>query len=298
MAEALTPALARRRGRRSLASESVLCAALMFGSPALAAPTTADDVDPNASPAGESLSTGDPRVVVLNEEGHALYAVGDYRRAVERFLQAYAIEPDPNLLFNVASCYEELGDSDAALEKYVAFLDGVGGDHEGRPRAEKAIERLVTHREASEAAQKPTSPKPEPAPPLQAAPRPPASPPAQPARDPAWLPWVGLGGGAALGALGVTLYAMGASDHGDLSGARGFGDPNAVTPLTRSQADDLVRSGNAKKAVGATLASVGGALAASYLVWWWIDPVAETSVRRVDVSIDRSEMSVTLIEQF
>jgi hypothetical protein len=68
--------------------------------------------------------------------------------------------------------------------------------------------------------------------------------------------------------------------------------------LTRSEAGDLIRSGNAKKTLGATLASVGGALAASYLVWWLIDPLAETNANRLDLAVHHSGMSVVLSESF
>src|SRR5688500_15364231 len=68
---------------------------------------------------GTQGSTG---VAQLNEEGAALYAARDYRRAIEKFIQAYAVDADPNLLFNIARCYEELGETDAAIEKYEVFV--------------------------------------------------------------------------------------------------------------------------------------------------------------------------------
>src|SRR5512147_1101856 len=80
----------------------------------------------------EPPAPGAERVVELNEQGNALYASGDYRRAAELFLQAHAIDEDPNLLFNIGSCYEALGDIDAALEKYRAFLASPDADPEGR----------------------------------------------------------------------------------------------------------------------------------------------------------------------
>src|SRR5690606_3466468 len=62
---------------------------------ALAPPAAAADPRPSSAPA-DSAS-----VTQLNEEGAALYAARDYRRAIEKFIQAYAIDADPNLLFNI-----------------------------------------------------------------------------------------------------------------------------------------------------------------------------------------------------
>src|ERR687884_14472 len=54
----------------------------------------------------------------LTDEGLAAYRARDFRHATEKFLQAYAMQPDPNLLFNLGRCYEALGDNEAAQEKY------------------------------------------------------------------------------------------------------------------------------------------------------------------------------------
>jgi hypothetical protein len=235
---------------------------------------------------------GDERVVQLNEEGSELYAAGDYRRAAERFLQAYAVDQDPNLLFNVASCYEGLGDLDAALEKYRAFLADPAAEAEGRPRAEAAIERLTAELADRQAA------KPAPAPVVAPAPRV-AVALEEPPSNPAWLPWVGLGGGAALGVLGATLYAMGAADHADVTDAPGYGDGESVTPMTRSQANALVRSGNTKKAFGMTSASVGGALAVASVAWWLIDPLAQAKTSgKVDLAVSGAAAQVTVKGSF
>ncbi|HTV22205.1 MAG TPA: tetratricopeptide repeat protein, partial [Polyangiaceae bacterium] len=99
------------------------------------APTTARAVDNRPSPPPASASS----VAQLNEEGAALYAARDYRRAIEKFIQAYAVDSDPNLLFNIARCYEELGEIDAAIEKYETFLKTPGADTRGRQRARESL---------------------------------------------------------------------------------------------------------------------------------------------------------------
>jgi len=229
-------------------------------------------------------SAGSERVVALNEEGGALYAAGDYRRAAERFLQAHAVDEDPNLLFNIASCYEALGDIDAALEKYRAFLAATDADPEGRPRAEQAIARLT------ELGSPPTAPPQPPAAPAPAISTPPAEPADTAAHDAGWVPWAGLGGGVALGALGAAFYWSGAADHGEVTDAPGFDDPDSVAGMTRSRADALVRSGDTKKAIGVASASAGAALIVGSVVWWLIDPANPPSASTpLDVTLNSSE---------
>lgn len=251
---------ARRPGRIRLA----VLACLVAGS-AAAQETGPPDTSVQAPP-----NAGDARVVELNERGSSLYSAGDYRRAVELFLQAYAVDGDPNLLFNIAACYEGLGDRDGAIEKYRAFLADPNADPEGRPRAEGAITRLL----ATENAQPPKPPL-EPlvapaatssAPPVTSPTRAPAVTGPEPG-SPEWLPWAVLGGGAALGAVGVTLYLMGAADHREVTEAPGYDDPNAVVHSSRERAEALVESGDTKKWIGATTAAVGGAAVIGYVLW-------------------------------
>jgi tetratricopeptide (TPR) repeat protein len=213
---------------------------------------------------------GSERAIALNEEGSALYAAADYRRAAERFLQAYAVDEDPNLLFNIASCYEALGDIDAALEKYRAFLAAPNADPEGHPRAAQAIARLTE----LESLPVPTpQPPPAPAPARSTA----AAPTDTGARDARWVPWVGLSGGLVLGALGATFYWMGAADHAEVTDAPGFDDRDAVASITRGRADELVRTGDTKKAIGVASASAGVALIVGSVVWWLVDPMHPTN---------------------
>jgi hypothetical protein len=234
----------------------------LLASAALAlAPSAARAVDNRPSPAPANTSS----VAQLNEEGAALYAARDYRRAIEKFIQAYAIDSDPNLLFNIARCYEELGETDAAIEKYETFLKTPGADTRGRQRARESLAAL---REAKNGAPPSVEPSAEPSrSPTTAGPE--AAPvPAAPNDEPSGsvLPWVVLGGSAAFAVVGTTFYLMGASDHSKVTDARGYGDPGAVAEMTRREADDLVSSGDTKKLVGGISFGLAGALAATYVV--------------------------------
>jgi hypothetical protein len=75
----------------------------------------------------------------LSDEGTQLYQDRDYRKASEKFLQAYGIDPDPNLLYNIAKCYEALGDKAAAIDKYEQFVNAPGADSVGRVKAQEAL---------------------------------------------------------------------------------------------------------------------------------------------------------------
>lgn len=198
-------------------------------------------------------------VAQLNEAGAALYAARDYRRAIEKFIQAYAIDPDPNLLFNIARCYEELGELDAAIEKYEAFSTAPGADTRGRQRARESLAAL---REARDVAR----PEPEPAVP-RAADAGEATPSrAEELQGEAVMPWVALGAGVAFAAVGTTFYVLGARDHDEVTDASGFGERGQVVGMTRREASDLVSSGDTKKLVGGLSLGVAGVLAATYVV--------------------------------
>jgi tetratricopeptide (TPR) repeat protein len=210
-----------------------------------------------------SEADGISTVAQLNEEGADFYAKRDYRHAIERFIQAYAVDGDPNLLYNLARCYEELGEPAAAIEKYEAFLAAPGADAAGRQRARQSLEALRKSQRAQKRAQ---TMEPQPSSDEQ----PVGSVALQPQDDGTGqtrvLPWLTLGGGVALAAVGTTFYALGVGDHGQVEDADGYGDPNVVSSMTRREAEELVSSGDTKKLVGGISLGIGGALLATYVV--------------------------------
>lgn len=232
----------------------VVAASMALGFAAAPA-AAANEARPATAPANQAS------VAQLNEEGAAFYAARDYRRAIEKFIQAYAIDEDPNLLFNIARCYEELGEVDAAIEKYENFLKTPGADTRGRQRAR---ESLATLRASKETPSAEVSPAADASPPPQDAQPGAASP--QATEDSNLLPWLTLGGSVAFAALGTTFYLLGAGDHGEVTDAQGYGDPNAITPITRRDAQELVDAGDTKKLIGGISFGLAGALAATYVV--------------------------------
>jgi tetratricopeptide (TPR) repeat protein len=216
--------------------------------------------------AAETKATGvaasPSSVAQLNEEGAALYSARDYRRAIEKFIQAYAIDSDPNLLFNIARCYEELGDADAAIEKYETFLNTPGADTRGRQRARESLAALRESRDNAAAAEVPATQSTTPPPEAEAASAPREA--AAGEQSDVW-PWLTLGGAGLFAVVGTTFYLLGASDHSKVTDARGYGDSNAVADMTRREADDLVSSGDTKKLIGGVGFGLAGALAATYV---------------------------------
>jgi tetratricopeptide (TPR) repeat protein len=211
-----------------------------------------------------AASANQGNVAQLNEDGASLYASRDYRHAIEKFIQAYAVDGDPNLLFNIARCYEELGETDAAIEKYETFLKTPGADARGRQRARESLTAL---REAAETARKsPPASASHAANPTGQGADAAAADHADAARGPSYWPWVVLGGSVVSAAVGTTFYMMGVSDHHEVTEAPGFDDPTAVAPITRPQAQDLVDSGDRKKMIGGIALGLAGALAATYVV--------------------------------
>jgi tetratricopeptide (TPR) repeat protein len=224
----------------------------------VAAPAYAANEGRAAAPAPASQAG----VAQLNEEGAALYSARDYRRAIEKFIQAYAIDSDPNLLFNIARCYEELGEVDAAIEKYENFLKTPGADTRGRQRARESLQTLRESRD-KDSSHDPAARK---APAAAEHATDSAAPQARAEHETSLVPWLTLGGGVLFAAVGTTFYLLGASDHNQVTDARGYDNPDAVADMTRKEADDLVSSGNTKKVLGGVSLGLAGALAATYVV--------------------------------
>jgi hypothetical protein len=273
----------------------------------------------------EAAGSGDapaaaPSAAKLNAEGFALYKARDYRRAVEKFLQAYALEPDPNLLFNVARCYEALGDNAAAMEKYRMFIAQPEADADGKRRAQEALRVLSEKRSEPAAAPAPAAPAPAPPPapaaapvaaaPVVAAPAPPPAPAAavavsaapQPGAGKAIKTWrvVALGAGITATAVGVTLLVIGKQNYDQVSGSAGFGNPNAVDPMTEGAARKLLDSGHSMQVAGALVLGVGVASLLTSVALFARTPSSEGEPRNVafGISPERGGADVVMGARF
>ncbi len=243
----------RSQSMRALPAAALLLCAVAASPRARAQPPEAASTAPSPP---KSL-TVDERVTKLNEQGARLYERGEYRRALERFIEAYAVDNDATLLFNIAHCYEKLGDTQAAREKYEAFLNGSGPEAPGRGQARK---RLSALRRA--AAAPPAVRRREPVAMVSGGAAPADS-------EASWIeqatPWALVVSGIALGTAGTLYFISGAQDHSSLTGQSAYDNPSRVSPLTRAEASELVDEGTRKKYVGGAGLALGVGLLATYV---------------------------------
>lgn len=228
---------ASRRGGRPQGR----CARL---APVLLSLACASGVASSASAArAETPASDAARAVQLNDSGSELYAAGNYPAALDAFQRAYALIPEPNLLFNIAGCHEKLGQHTQAIEYYRWFLGTASANPEGRRRAIAALSRLQ-------------------AAPAHAAPVTVVEPKDEPSA--AW-PLATLAGGILFAGLGAGVYLDGAHDHNEVTSAPGFGDGSGSSTLTEVEAHELIESGDTKKLVGGIAFGLGGALIATHV---------------------------------
>lgn len=250
-------------------------------------------VPAHATEPAESDATSAARIAELNEAGAKFYSARSYRQAIEKFIEAYSIDHDPNLLFNIARCYEELGETAAAIEKYEAFIAAPGADADGRLRAEESLRALRGLSDTGPSEGKEAGPS------ESATPVGDGS--ANESSATGFLPWAALGGGIVMTGLGATFYALGASDHAEVTNAPGYDDPSTVYPMTEREATALVESGNTKKVVGAIGLGLGGALIATSVVLFVTGgktPASETTALRLTVDPGPRRLALGLTGRF
>jgi len=213
-----------------------------------------------AGPARAADAAPAPSAAKLNDEGFTYFKERDFRRAVEKFLQAYALEPDANLLFNIARCYDALGDTAAAAEKYRLFLAQPDADAEGKRRAQEAL-RLLEEKRAQPAASGAVAAPPA-APAVASAPSaamvaqaPAAPPPNASAGRTGRIALVGVGITGVF--IGTTLLVLGKQDYDKVRSSPNFGSATGVDPMTEPQARALLDSGQNKQIVGSVILGVG-----------------------------------------
>ncbi len=166
-------------------------------------------------------STIEQEVTVLSRESVEAYRSGQYDRAVQLLTRAYAIQPLPILLFNLAKAYEKLNDLPRAKDFYEKYL----ASGMALPKYAQKAQTRVAEIAAELAKQQAAIEKPPPAPPPVVPPapvvvKPPAPPPPLPVdlwqvRRPKLAAWATSSLLVALGSLGagVGLYLSVASLH-------------------------------------------------------------------------------------
>lgn len=181
-----------------------LLAALVAGAPPHARAQSADD------PAAQT-----DRFDALVDRAVAHYRAGRFEQAATDFEAAYAIDPQPELIYNQARAYEKALRTEDAIAAYARFIELPGTTAELRALALDSMAALEREAEARERRSARAEVPPAPSPPAS----PPAARPAAPSagvRAPAVEPrgtdrtaeWVLLGAGAALAVGGGVMGAL------------------------------------------------------------------------------------------
>lgn len=71
------------------------------------------------------------------EAGRAYYEQGNYEKALEQFEEAYRLDPQPEILYNIGQCHERLGQFEGAIEAYQAYIDESPGAEDLQAVTEK-----------------------------------------------------------------------------------------------------------------------------------------------------------------
>lgn len=269
------PRASRRRScLRAAAYATVLGTAVL----ATSAPAAAQD---RREPPAEA--------VVHYQEALEHYRAGRYREAIARLERARALDPEsPTLRYNLARVYELVGELDAAIEHYAAYVAQLPPGEE-RERTVATLRRLEGARDARAA-------QPEPPPWV-----PPPLPPAERAEDPRYVTtrgvadvwfWVALGGGAAFIATGAGVGAVALDRH---SAAESFvlGADGVV-----ADREELEDSATSLALVADVLFALGGVSLLSagllYALRTETQEVLPESAVRASVAIDGRSASLVL----
>ncbi|MFV8751894.1 tetratricopeptide repeat protein [Nannocystaceae bacterium ST9] len=117
------------------------------------APIPAFAAPPEQTPA-EPIDT-EARAMTAFNEGQAAYDRGEYKAALDLFLEAQSLYPSPVFHYNIGRCYEALENYEQAITSYNAYLrstkSSTGSDPEDKANIENTIARLEKLLEAEKA---------------------------------------------------------------------------------------------------------------------------------------------------
>ncbi|MFT3698374.1 MAG: tetratricopeptide repeat protein [Kofleriaceae bacterium] len=197
----------------------------------------------------------------LAVESQQHYKRGEFEVAVALLRQAYALYPQPNLLYNLGRALESMNDKQGAVDAYKQYLASAD-QVEDRGAIERRVTTLQTEIDAAKA--KPVEPappvKPIETPPVVQAPIVVQPPPPAPERETSIAPWITMGIGVAIGGAGIG-FALDARDQHQKAIDASIG------------ADAKVYDDNAhRNALVANIGfAVGGAVVIGGLVWLIVD---------------------------
>lgn len=252
-------------------------------------PTIATAQTPEAAPAADA--DAENRLMFSEAESH--YAAGRYRQAAGLFARVYDKTQKPQLLFNLANCYERMGEARTAamyLRRY-ADIPGVPGADLARERIGRLEAREEQRQQElqvmSKARETPVAAAPGTSAPADKGPRGPSK----------VGPIVVLSVGAAAIAAGVVTGVMALGARDDAKSACKTGD---LCPA--SAKDDIDRQ---RSLAGTTdvLIGVGAAAVIGGVTWLVINHLAAKKIERatawrLGASYDSRAVSVGLGRSF
>jgi len=218
-----------------------------------------------APAAGAAAPTGEAETFEsLVGQATAKFKEKDYAGAVALFERAYAVQPEPAILFNIGRIYEEAQNAEAAIGYYEKFIADEGVEAKDQ---EKAVQRLTVLRTIVEIREKEkarTQPKPaEPQPVVEPGPvdrpQPPVTPPEEKPKSGRLMRPVGytlFGTGAALLIGGGIAGGLAKAQHNGFADAKSLADREAAAKrglsLART-ADGLFIAGSVFAVIGVVL---------------------------------------------
>ena len=223
---------------------------------------------PPARPSPEDAS----RARLHFEAGSSYYREGDYQTALREYQTAYRFAPRPALLYNIAQCWDRLGDKEQTVAYLRRYLEAEPAA-EDRPAVERWIANL---QRALEDARRPPPPAPSAAPPSVSATAPPPSPPDSAGR---FYTWIAAGTAVALGAAGLTFGLLARSRYDDLHDGCG-----ATTEGCAAKDVDGVR-GRAL-AANVLLGASAAALATAGVLWFLETPAARAGIAGTSLHVE------------
>jgi len=251
---------------------SFLIPALLLCRPALAQDKTDDDLAKQYYKLGEEL-----------------YNRSDYEGALKQFQQAYKYSKRPAFVYNMARCYEFMGQLKQAVKQYEKFL-------ESKPANAAVIQSRIANLKKRQEPTRPTPPTPTPAtqptavkpPPTVTKPLPPRPPPSKPAPPPPqrersrWkrtTGWVLVGVGVASLGASIVLGVMAGKKKTELEDASTKQPPEKWSDWRDQEALGKQLQGGQILTLGiGALAAVGGG------VLVYLDMREEKQSRRASIS--------------
>jgi len=241
------------------------------------------------APATASAQAAPPdkaRAVELFKKSEDAYRAGDFDKAIKLLDEAYALDPQPVLVYNRARAAEGIGDFDGAIAGYEKFLAEEPNTRD-RGAIEQRLATLKRQRDERAAlvkerdARRDAPPPPPPPPPPREEPAPPPPTPEKPAQRSVY-PYVVAGAGG-VGLVMGTIFGVMALGKKD----------DAVNERTQQKSMDLKDSADGLATASTVSFVIGSVLVVAGVTWWVLDS-KKTSAGRVGPYVTASGVGVTL----